>query len=116
MAGVQEPQWRMRGICAVAEGPIRPAFLVEGTADAFLSSERAELGEQHSAQTKQHVVPELDHTKKVSRSSLFISLQREAMNLRFCCCGRLCHSTIGGSGLEENTNNDFRNSNLILWP
>lgn len=28
---------------------------------------------------------------------------------------RLCPGTMGGSGSEENTNNDFRNSNLILW-
>lgn len=41
--------------------------------------------EEHSAETEQHVVPECDQTNKVSRSSLFISLQREAMNLRYCC-------------------------------
>lgn len=42
-------------------------------------------GEEHSAETKQHVVAESDQTNKVSRSSLFISHQREAMNLRYCC-------------------------------
>lgn len=84
----------MTGICAVGEGGGRGG---RGGAEshpgsgyglrAIISSFPPRLGEseEHSPETKQDVAPEFDQTNKVSGSRLFISLQREAMNLPYCC-------------------------------